>query len=154
MTDCSHIAFCIILNGLKISLFECLPILFLEVQNMDTKTLAESYFNAVNKGGWEDFVAEHFDYGMCDSQEIRQGRDVYLQGAGQFYALSQHLEVKKLLVEGREIAALNRYRLQSPQGNKLELDVAEFLKFDESDKLIASTIYFDTHRFQEFMQGR
>ena len=137
MTDCSHIAFCIILNGLKISLFECLPILFLEVQNMDTKTLAESYFNAVNKGGWEDFVA-----------------DVYLQGAGQFYALSQHLEVKKLLVDGREVVALNRYRLQSPQGNELELDVAEFLKFDESDKLIASTIYFDTHRFQEFMQGR
>ncbi|WP_075202635.1 nuclear transport factor 2 family protein [Streptococcus sanguinis] len=154
MTDCSHIAFCIILNGLKISLFECLPKLFLEVQNMDTKTLAESYFNAVNKGGWEDFVAEHFDYGMCDSQEIRRGRDVYLQGAGQFYALSQHLEVKNLFVEGREVAALNRYSLQLPSGKELELDVAEFLKFDESDKLIASTIYFDTHRFQEFMQGR
>ena len=154
MTDCSHIAFCIILNGLKISLFECLPILFLEVQHMDTKTLAESYFNAVNKGGWEDFVAEHFDYGMCDSQEIRQGRDVYLQGAGQFYALSQHLEVKKLLVEGREVAALTRYRLQLPSGKELELDVAEFLKFDESDKLIASNIYFDTHRFQEFIQGK
>ena len=121
---------------------------------MDTKTLAESYFNAVNKGGWEDFVAENFDYGMCDSQEIRQGRDVYLQGAGQFYALSQHLEVKNLFVEGREVAALNRYSLQLPSGKELELDVAEFLKFDESDKLIASTIYFDTHRFQEFMQGR
>ena len=121
---------------------------------MDTKTLADSYFTAVNKGGWEDFVAENFDYGMCDSQEIRQGRDIYLKGAGQFYALSQHLEVKKLLVEGREAAALNRYRLQSPHGKELELDVAEFLKFDESDKLIASTIYFDTHRFQEFMQGR
>ena len=153
MTDCSHIAFCIILNGLKISLFECLPKLFWRFQ-MDTRRLAESYFTAVNKGGWEDFVAEHFDYGMCDSQKIRQGRDVYLQGAGQFYALSQHLEVKKLLVEGREAAALNRYRLQSPHGKELELDVAEFLKFDESDKLIASTIYFDTHRFQEFMQGR
>lgn len=121
---------------------------------MDTKTLAESYFTAVNKGGWEDFVAENFNYGMCDSQEIRHGRDVYLQGAGQFYALSQHLEVKKLLVEGREIAALNRYHLKSPHGKELELDVAEFLKFDESDKLIASTIYFDTHRFQEFMQGK
>lgn len=121
---------------------------------MDTRTLAESYFTAVNKGGWEDFVAEYFDYGMCDSQEIRQGRDVYLQGAGQFYALSQYLEVKKLFVEGREVAALNRYRLQSPHGKELELDVAEFLKFDESDKLIESNIYFDTHRFQEFMQGR
>lgn len=153
MTDCSHIAFCIILNGLKISLFECLPKLFWRFQ-MDTRTLAESYFTAVNKGGWEDFVAENFNYGMCDSQEIRRGRDVYLQGAGQFYALSQHLEVKKLLVEGREVVALNRYRLQSPHGKELELDVAEFLKFDESDKLIASTIYFDTHRFQEFMQGR
>ena len=153
MTDCSHIAFCIILNGLKISLFECLPKLFWRFQ-MDTRTLAESYFTAVNKGGWEDFVAENFDYGMCDSQEIRRGRDVYLKGAGQFYALSQHLEVKKLLVEGREVVALNRYRLQSPQGNQLELDVAEFLKFDESDKLIASNIYFDTHRFQEFMQGK
>ena len=63
---------------------------------MDTRTLAESYFTAVNKGGWEDFVAENFNYGMCDSQEIRQGRDVYLQGAGQFYALSQHLEVNLL----------------------------------------------------------
>ena len=152
MTDCSHIAFCIILNGLKISLFECLPKLFWRFQ-MDTRTLAESYFTAVNKGGWEDFVAENFNYGMCDSQEIRRGRDVYLQGAGQFYALSQHLEVKKLLVEGREATALNRYRLQSPSGKELELDVAEFLKFDESDKLIVSTIYFDTHRFQEFMQG-
>ena len=121
---------------------------------MDTRRLAESYFTAVNKGGWEDFVAENFNYGMCDSQEIRQGRDVYLQGAGQFYALSQHLEVKKLLVEEREVASLNRYRLQSPHGKELELDVAEFLKFDESDKLIASTIYFDTHRFQEFMQGK
>ena len=121
---------------------------------MDTRRLAESYFTAVNKGGWEDFVSENFNYGMCDSQEIRQGRDVYLQGAGQFYALSQHLEVKKLLVEGREAAALNRYRMQSPHGKELELDVAEFLKFDESDKLIASTIYFDTHRFQEFMQGK
>ena len=153
MTDCSHIAFCIILNGLKISLFECLPKLFWRFQ-MDKRTLAESYFTAVNKGGWEDFVDENFNYGMCDSQEIRRGRDVYLQGAGQFYALSQHLEVKKLLVEGREVVALNRYRLQSPHGKELELDVAEFLKFDESDKLIASTIYFDTHRFQEFMQGK
>ena len=153
MTDCSHIAFCIILNGLKISLFECLPKLFWRFQ-MDTRTLAESYFTAVNKGGWEDFVAENFNYGMCDSQEIRRGRDVYLQGAGQFYALSQHLEVKKLLVDGREVAALNRYSLQLPSGKELELDVAEFLKFDESDKLIASNIYFDTHRFQEFMQGR
>ena len=153
MTDCSHIAFCIILNGLKISLFECLPKLFWRFQ-MDTRTLAESYFTAVNKGGWEDFVAENFDYGMCDSQDIKRGRDVYLKGAGQFYALSQHLEVKKLLVDGREVVALNRYRLQSPQGNQLELDVAEFLKFDESDKLIASNIYFDTHRFQEFMQGK
>ena len=33
---------------------------------MDTRTLAESYFTAVNKGGWEDFVAENFDYGMCE----------------------------------------------------------------------------------------
>ena len=44
MTDCSHIAFCILLSA-----------------------LAESYFTAVNKGGWEDFVAENFNYGMCDS---------------------------------------------------------------------------------------
>ena len=29
---------------------------------MDTRTLAESYFTAVNRGGWEDFVAENFDY--------------------------------------------------------------------------------------------
>ena len=121
---------------------------------MDTRTLAESYFTAVNKGGWEDFVAENFDYGMCDSQEIRRGRDVYLKGAGQFYALSQHLEVKKLLVEGREVVALNRYRLQSPQGNQIEFDVEEFLNFLESDKLIESIIYFDTHRFEEFMLGK
>lgn len=120
---------------------------------MDTKTLAESYFTAVNKGGWEGFVAENFDYGMCDSIEIRQGRDVYLQGAGQFYALSQHLEVKQLLVDGRAVSALNRYRLHSPQGKELELDVAEFLKFDEFDKLVASNIYFDTYRFQKFIQG-
>ncbi len=50
---------------------------------MDTKTLAESYFTAVNER-LEDLQAENFDYGMCDSIEIRQGRDVYLQGAGQF----------------------------------------------------------------------
>ena len=62
------------------------PIILQEVPN-GYKTLAESYFTAVNEGGWEDFVAENFDYGMCDSIEIRQGRDVYLQGAGQFYAL-------------------------------------------------------------------
>ena len=120
---------------------------------MDTKTLAESYFTAVNEGGWEDFVAENFDYGMCDSIEIRQGRDVYLQGAGQFYALSQHLEVKQLLVDGRAVSDLNRYRLHSPQGKELELDVAEFLKFDEFDKLVSSNIYFDTYRFQKFIQG-
>lgn len=95
---------------------------------MDTKTLAESYFTAVNEGGWEGFVAEIFDYGMCDSIEIRQGRDVYLQGAGQFYALSQHLEVKQLLVDGRTVSALNRYRLHSPQGK--ELDVSIFLEID------------------------
>lgn len=121
---------------------------------MDTRRLAESYFTAVNKGGWEDFVAENFNYGMCDSQKIRQGRDVYLQGAGQFYALSQHLEVKQLLAEGREAAALNRYHLQAPNGKELELDVAEFLTFDASDKLVSSFIYFDTNRFQEFMQGK
>ena len=56
-------------------------------------------------------------------------------------------------MEGSDIVALNRYRLQSPQGNPTKLDVAEFLKFDESDKLIASNIYFDTHRFQEFIQA-
>ena len=64
---------------------------------MDTKTLAESYFTAVNEGGWEDFVAWKLDYGMCDSIEIDKD-DIYLQGAGQFYALSQHLEVKHYLL--------------------------------------------------------
>ncbi len=47
---------------------------------MMAKTLAESYFTAVNEGVLGRFVAENFDYGMCDSIEIRQGRDVYLQG--------------------------------------------------------------------------
>ncbi|MBP2622570.1 nuclear transport factor 2 family protein [Streptococcus oricebi] len=121
---------------------------------MDTKQITENYFAAVNQGGWEDYIAEDFTYGMCDSQKVRKGKEAYLKGAGQFYALSQKLEVKSLLVEGLKAAAINRYYLTSPVGQTLELEVAEFLVFNPEGKMIASTIYFDIQAFQKFMQAQ
>ena len=121
---------------------------------MDLKQIAENYFAAVNKGGWEDYIAEDFTYGLCDSQKVMKGKEAYLKGAGQFYALSQKLEVKKLVVQDLAVAALNRYYLAKPDGSQLELEVAEFLTFNPEGQMIASTIYFDTQRFQTFMQGK
>ncbi len=93
--DCSHYFANLMFENLIVWGF--LPKLFLR---FDTRRLAEVFILPQSIRWWEDFVAENPNYGMRQSRN----RDVYLQGAGQFMLFGQHLEVKKLFVEGREAA--------------------------------------------------
>ncbi|GGP15935.1 hypothetical protein [Oceanobacillus neutriphilus] len=118
---------------------------------MVTENLVKAYFQSIHDGDWESYVSNDITYVVLDSADAMKGKDFYLKGAGQFFSLSTALETKQLIIQGNEAAAINRYTLQSLSGAEKQLDVGEFLSFNETGKLTASSIFFDAQTFKEFI---
>ena len=112
---------------------------------MATAGIVQDYFAALaRKDGWESFLAEDFAFTSCTSPNKRlSGKDAYLAATRRFFSMVSSLEVRQLMVDGRNACALTRYRLQPPGSAAFQSDVAEV--FSVRDGKIASlAIYFDT----------
>ncbi len=56
----------------------------------------------------------------------------------------------KFIVEGGKACVIAAYDLRSPKGNTSTKDVVEVLSV-KGDKIVSSSIYFDTEDFKAFM---
>jgi ketosteroid isomerase-like protein len=114
---------------------------------MGTKEIIESYFKALNEGGWESYVGEEIEF--ASSGQKTKGKAAYVDATKKFMEVAKKVDVKKLIVEGDDACALTQYQLARP-GKKGSSDIAEILTVKEG-KIVASTIFFDTASFRAFM---
>ena len=66
---------------------------------MSTEKTIRDYFAAIHRGGWQDFLAEDMTYGFNSAlQDL--GKEDYLNGAGNFLAMTIDVDVKHLVIDG------------------------------------------------------
>lgn len=119
---------------------------------MTTVDTIKAYMQAIHGGGWEDFVAEDFTFVVNTFDRSLPGKAAYLKGAGDFFRTTTSVESIDLIVDGSRVALTARYGIRSPKGETGFCDVAEFIEVKD-DKLVASSIFFDTKALGEFMAG-
>lgn len=118
---------------------------------MTIEQTLEEYFSAIHGGDWQQFIADGMTYGF-NSYDQPQGRNGYLEGAGNFFRATTGVEIKQKVINGSHAALIARYNVRSPKGTTGTCDVAEFLTIKDG-KLTASSIFFDTKAFGELMQS-
>ncbi|MBC1606877.1 hypothetical protein HCJ12_03630 [Listeria welshimeri] len=120
---------------------------------MDLQAVAKKYFNAILKGTWNEYAEESIKYVVLDTSHSMVGKSLFFKGAGQFYSLVTSVETLFLVSEGYSIATINRYTLKNKTGKELQLDVSEFIKFNDKEKIEQMSIFFDSKAFGEFLKS-
>jgi len=106
------------------------------------------YFDAINMGGWEKYLAEDMVMGIFDKEVPT--KPAYVAATRRFLQVAKQVAVRRLIVEGDSAAAIVRYKLVSPRGPVTSADVAEFFTVKNS-KIISNNIFFDTTTFNMFL---
>jgi ketosteroid isomerase-like protein len=117
---------------------------------MTTKELIEQYFSAIHDGSWEAYVADEFIFVNNNLDKVSHGKAAYLQGAGRFFKMTTGVDVRRMVIDGDNVAVIARYTLRSPKGASGVCDVAELLTV-KGGKLTSSAIFFDAKALAEFM---
>ncbi len=117
---------------------------------MTTKETIEKYFAALHAGDWESFVADDFVFVNNNLDKVAHGKAAYLEGAGRFFKTTTAVKVKRMVIDGENIALIARYDVRSPKGATGVCDVAEFITV-EGDKLTSSAIFFDANTLAQLM---
>ena len=112
----------------------------------------QKYFDAINKGGWESFIADDmvFTVYVLGAPRHVNGKAAYVGATKRFMQIAKSVELKQLVVEGANASAVSSYKLQSPLGNTSTCDVAEILTVNDG-KIKSSTIFFDSAGFNAFI---
>lgn len=118
---------------------------------MTTEQTIAAYFRTLPSGDWQQFIAPSMKYGF-NSFDQPQDRSGYIEGAGRFFSAATHAEIVQHMIDGDQAALIVRYTLRSSKGTVGTCDVAEFLTISDG-KITASSIFFDTKAFGEFMQS-
>ena len=83
---------------------------------MSTEKTIRDYFAAIHRGGWQDFLAEDMTYGFNSAlQDL--GKEDYLNGAGNFLAMTIDVDVKHLVIDGDQAAVISDYFVKTPGRN-------------------------------------
>jgi len=109
----------------------------------------QGYFDAINKGGWESYIAEDTTFRPFNNREVL-GKTAYVAATKRFLQVAKSVELKQLIVDGNTAVAISRYKLHAPTGNQSVCDVAEILRVKDG-KIDQSTIFFDTTAFNNFI---
>ncbi len=116
------------------------------------RDIVEKYFAAINKGGWESYIADDICFTVYVLGAPRQvsGKEAYVGATKRFLQIAKSVELKQLIVEGTNASAISSYKLHSPSGNTSTCDVAEHLTVNDG-KLKSNTIFFDSAGFNAFI---
>lgn len=118
---------------------------------MSTEKTIRDYFAAIHRGGWQDFLAEDMTYGFNSAlQDL--GKEDYLNGAGNFLAMTIDVDVKHLVIDGDQAAVISDYFVKTPAGATAIFEVPEFLTIHNGN-LTGISIFFDSAAFTALMKG-
>ena len=99
---------------------------------------------------WQRELAADVVFADASKKLQAEGRDAFIQSFTSFLRAVERVEVRQLIVDGNDAAAVVSYDYVSPSGGRLHQDDAEIWKI-VAGKIMALTIYFDITEFRAFM---
>jgi ketosteroid isomerase-like protein len=119
---------------------------------MDTKAAVEHFYRGLQRKdtSWQHDLADDVTFSDASGRLRADGREAFIQSFTGFLRAVERVEVKSLIVEGPNAAAVVSYDYRNPKGERLHQDDAEVWRV-EAGKIAALTIYFDITEFRGFM---
>jgi ketosteroid isomerase-like protein len=119
---------------------------------METKDVVRRFYDGLahKDSSWQDNLAESIAFSDASGNLNAQGREAFIQSFTGFLRAVDKIELKQLIIEGPNAAAVVSYDYVNPAGGRLHQDDAEVWKV-ENGQIVALTIYFDITEFRAFM---
>ena len=119
---------------------------------MDTRAIVQHFYDglAAKDGRWQEGLSGNVSFSDASGRLRAEGRDAFIQSFSGFLRAVTRVELKQLIVEGANAAAVVGYDYVNPKGERLHQDDAEVWRV-EGGKIAALTIYFDITEFRAFM---
>jgi ketosteroid isomerase-like protein len=119
---------------------------------METKDVIQRFYDGLARkdSSWQDNLSENVAFSDASGKLNAQGREAFIGSFSGFLRAVDKVQVKQLIVDGPNAAAVVSYDYVNPAGGRLHQDDAEVWRVEHG--LIASlTIYFDITEFRGFM---
>ena len=119
---------------------------------MDTNDVVRRFYGGLARkdSSWQDNLAESVAFSDASGKLNAQDREAFIQSFSGFLRAVDTVELKQLIVEGPNAAAVVSYDYVNPAGGRLHQDDAEVWRV-ENGQIVALTIYFDITEFRGFM---
>ncbi len=119
---------------------------------MTVKEIVQGFYDSLAKknDGWQQHLAENVVFSDASQKLHAEGKEAFIQSFTSFLRAVEKVEVKQLIIEGPNAAAVVSYDYVSPKGGHLQQDDAEVWKVADGE-IAALTIYFDITEFRNFM---
>lgn len=119
---------------------------------MTAREIIESFYNSLNRkdDGWHKDLAPDVKFSDASGKLNAEGKEAFIQSFTSFLRGVEKVQLKQLIVEGNNAAAVVGYDYMSPKGNRMHQDDAEVWRVVDGT-IAALTIYFDITEFRSFM---
>ena len=121
---------------------------------METRQVVERFYRglAQKDSSWQQGLAAGVSFSDASGRLRAEGRDAFIESFASFLRAVDRVEVRQLIVEGANAAAVVGYDYTNPRGEHLHQDDAEVWRV-ENGEIASLTIYFDITEFRAFMRG-
>ena len=99
---------------------------------------------------WQRDLAKDVVFADASQRLQAAGREAFIQSFTGFLRAVERVELRQLIVDGDDAAAVVVYDYVSPSGARLQQNDAEVWRI-AGGKIAALTIYFDITEFRAFM---
>jgi ketosteroid isomerase-like protein len=119
---------------------------------MDTKDVVQHFYDGLARkdSSWQDNLSESVAFSDASGRLSAQGREAFIQSFSGFLQAVDRVQLKQLIVQGPNAAAVVSYDYVKPVGGRLHQDDAEVWNV-QNGQIVSLTIYFDITEFREFM---
>ena len=99
---------------------------------------------------WQRDLAADVVFADASKKLHAEGREAFIQSFTGFLRAVERVDLRQLIVEGDDAAAVVSYDYVSPSGGRLHQDDAEIWRIVDG-QIAALTIYIDITEFRAFM---
>ncbi len=119
---------------------------------MATADIIRSFYDSLAQktDAWQRDLADDVVFADASNRLHAEGRDAFIQSFTGFLRAVERVELRQLIIDGDDAAAVVSYGYVSPSGGRLRQDDAEIWRVVDGE-IAALTIYFDITEFRSFM---
>lgn len=119
---------------------------------MGTRDVVQRFYASLARkdDAWQEALAADVAFADASGKLQAHGRDAFVQAFKSFLAGVAGVELKQLIVDVSDAAAVVAYEYVNRKGERLHQDDAEVWRV-EGGQVVSLTIYFDITEFRAFM---